>query len=960
MSSEDVVAATVGPDTDHTVPLDPARAHGPVAGFTAGGQIGRYLVTGTVGQGGMGVVLSGHDPRLDRPVALKVLRPDLWGGAGAAGQDRLAREAQAMARLSHPNVVTVYEVGQLDDAPYLAMELIEGETLRRWQRAETRTWRAIVGIYVAAGRGLVAAHDAGLVHRDFKPDNVLVGRDDRPRVTDFGLVSDGVEVGTVDAADAPAQVGLSVRGGAIGTPAYMAPEQWTGDRVDARADQFAFCVALWEAVYRERPFPGARGAQIRERVLAGAPPTPPSDAAVPGWLRDALTRGLARDPAARWPTLSALLDELTRRSARRRVPAAVVGSAAAIAAGVATFVVAPGTTRGESCPDPDPRIAGIWDPRARDLVRARIDGADPGKGPARLGRIDRAVDGYVGQWRAAHVAACRATRVDGRQSDTLLDQRMTCLDARLAELAGTIDLLHGAPDGRALDKTILALDQLSPIASCADPTVVATFVPPATPVARATADELDAEARAIELARRAGRLDGLAERGAALVDRARDLGHARTLGVALAVAARVHGDRSDPARAVPLLYELIEVAAGSGDDHAAVFAWTHLVRVTSFDLGRPDEALAMVLPARSAVIRAGDPLDAQADLVTRESEVLIRLGRIPEARERLTAMRDRLVEAGADDPASPLRGVLGDLWLRVAAADVAAEDPRAAIAAYRAAIAAFDDVHGPDHPEAASALINLSEAYKQLGRVDEALDAVAHAARIRDDRVGDSPALAWALFAYASALREVGRLAEAAPIAERAIRVADATMDAGDLGRLAMLNETGLIYEALERLDDARAMYAAAIELGERSGAQNINLPIAQFNRGDAAMRLGRCAEAIPDFERSRDLFVAYAGHATASLLYPLRGLGQCQHATGEHAAAVATLERAIAIDAPGIGRDQQLLARLLLGRSLVASGQDPTRGRALITEARRAAAAAESAADLAALDAWLARHARR
>ncbi len=254
-STVDPAAATVA-DSDPDLELD------------AGPAIGRFLVGGVLGQGGMGVVMRARDPELGRDVAIKLLQPGQRGLAGL----RLGREAQAMAKLSHPNVVNVYDVGEHDGAMYIAMELVEGSTLRAWRQAATRTWREVLAMYVAAGRGLAAAHAAGLVHRDFKPDNVLVGADGRPRVTDFGLVAaDGRAVESGDTRGAALDANLTVQGSVLGTPAYMAPEQWRGETVDPRTDQFAFCVALWEALHGERPFEGETTAVVRQAILDGAP-----------------------------------------------------------------------------------------------------------------------------------------------------------------------------------------------------------------------------------------------------------------------------------------------------------------------------------------------------------------------------------------------------------------------------------------------------------------------------------------------------------------------------------------------------------------------------------------------------------------------------------------------------------------------------------------------------------------
>ena len=201
-------------------------------GLARGDAVGRFIVRDELGSGGMGVVVSALDPALDRVVAIKVLRPE---SLDADARARLAREARAMAKIRHPNVITVYEADTVDDRMYIAMEYIEGGTLRDWQQARPRPWRAVVDHYILAARGLEAAHTAGLVHRDFKPENVLVGRDGRLCVTDFGLVGEHGE-----------------RASAIGTPLYMAPEQHGGEAIDARADQFSLCVALYEAMYGPR------------------------------------------------------------------------------------------------------------------------------------------------------------------------------------------------------------------------------------------------------------------------------------------------------------------------------------------------------------------------------------------------------------------------------------------------------------------------------------------------------------------------------------------------------------------------------------------------------------------------------------------------------------------------------------------------------------------------------------
>jgi predicted negative regulator of RcsB-dependent stress response len=291
-----------------------------------GSKIGRFIVTGELGAGGMGVVYAAHDRELDRRVALKVLR-----AAAATDEERMRmlREGQAMARVTHPNVITVYEVGVEGSLVFLAQELLDAGTLGQWlERRHTQA--EIVDKFVAAGRGLAAAHAAGLVHRDFKPDNVLLGKDGRVRVSDFGLAraleaGDDATAAATRANMARAQLELSrspmsplTRTGAVlGTPMYMAPEQHNGERADERSDQFSFSVALYHALYGDWPFAGKTAVALADAVIEGRLQPPPRDAKVPAWLRKIVLRGLATRREDRYPSMDALLADLTRPPKRR-------------------------------------------------------------------------------------------------------------------------------------------------------------------------------------------------------------------------------------------------------------------------------------------------------------------------------------------------------------------------------------------------------------------------------------------------------------------------------------------------------------------------------------------------------------------------------------------------------------------------------------------------------------------
>ncbi len=336
---------------DETLPAQTSDAPRSVARPTdIPSAVGRFEIESKLGEGGMGVVLLATDPLLGRRVAIKVLR----GANDASAKRRLLREAQGTAKLAHENVIVVHEVGEHHDQVYLAMEYIAGETLKRSQAR--RDWRGVLELYARAGRGLQAAHDAGLVHRDFKPDNVLVGTDGRLRVTDFGLVAATGEVPEPSARrdDSELSAKLTHTGAVLGTPRYMAPEQHRGEAVDARADQFAFCVALYEALYDQQPFAGTTHAELAENVVAGrlAPP-PPSE--IPDRVRDAVLRGLRRDREERYPSMRDLLVQLLVSPSRRRWPVALGLAIVAVAIAGGVFAI----TRS---PDDEPKPAAVQAP----------------------------------------------------------------------------------------------------------------------------------------------------------------------------------------------------------------------------------------------------------------------------------------------------------------------------------------------------------------------------------------------------------------------------------------------------------------------------------------------------------------------------------------------------------------------------------------------------------------------
>jgi len=450
--------------------------------LSRGATLGRYVVLDLLGTGGMGVVYAAFDPELYRKLAIKFLRPEAASAlSGDDAKARLLREAQAMACLSHANVIAVHDVGTIGGEVFIAMEYVDGCTLKEWLKAERREWPEIVAMFSQAGRGLSAAHSAGIVHRDFKPDNVLVGKDGGARVLDFGLArgtlmaegEQAVQLGahgqnTNSITPKPLADDVTKTGILIGTPAYMAPEQIGGGQVDARTDQFSFCAALYQALYGELPFRGDTLPQRLAAIREGRLRTTKASTKVPGWLRDVVLKGLHSEPGARHPSMDVLLHELQQNPGKlwRRVTAV---AAVVLLVAVIPFVSYSVVLHRESlvCQGAAEKLAGIWDsPREEAIHRAFLSTTQPRAADAFIS-AKSALDRQAHSWVAMHNEACQATRLRGEQSEALLDLRMGCLHSRLEEMRALTDLFAQA-DARVVEKSVEAANALTPLSGCAD------------------------------------------------------------------------------------------------------------------------------------------------------------------------------------------------------------------------------------------------------------------------------------------------------------------------------------------------------------------------------------------------------------------------------------------------------------------------------------------------------------
>jgi len=411
-------------DDEATLPTDgalsvdgPDPTSDPVA---VGASVGRYRVLEVLGMGGMGIVYLAHDPQLDRKVAVKVIRRR--GRDDAEQSTRLLREARAMAKLSHPNVIAVHDVGTWNEQVFVAMEYVDAGTLKGWMKGVERTWKEIGPTLIAAGRGLAAAHEAGLVHRDFKPDNVLLSNRGRVFVTDFGLarwsvITEASEAGapTLDGEPSETTDGerfheLTKSGAFVGTPAYMAPEQFSRAKVGPACDQFAFCVVLWEALFGARPFESRTLVSLAHAVCETPTPTVPATPALPRRVRAALLRGLAKKPEDRFPSMHALLGALGPVGGRRASwgIAAGLGAVAIPLTVLALRAPEPAVSASATCSG----LTGLHEVWNEDIAQRLTDAFEASglrTAPAIADNVRARLDSYALAWSAQEQSVCLAT-----------------------------------------------------------------------------------------------------------------------------------------------------------------------------------------------------------------------------------------------------------------------------------------------------------------------------------------------------------------------------------------------------------------------------------------------------------------------------------------------------------------------------------------------------------------------
>lgn len=928
-------------------------------------EIGRYIVIDEIGAGGMGRVYRAYDPKLGREVALKRLR---LSGDERSATARMLREAKAMALLSHPNVVPVYDVDVDGGALFIAMEYVRGSTLDAWLLRHEPDWRGVIAVFVQAGRGLAAAHAQGLVHRDFKPSNVVVGDEGRPRVMDFGLaraVGDAlaepmpdalVQVPFGDGFDVSANGGelgatLTADGTVVGTPRYMAPEQHLGDPVDARTDQYGFCVALWEALYRKPAFTARSITELGAEKLRGAP-KPPAGTKVPASVHAIVARGMSRDPALRWPDMGALLGALegvTAPRARRWLVALVPVAAAA--------VLGAWSMQAPACGDGD--LDELWNDGARTRVEQAMLATGASYAASTAQRVVAALDGHASAWRQMHVDACTATNVRHEQSDEAFDLRMACLQQRRRELGDTVELLATA-DADVVSRAIEVVAALPPLAPCADVATLRERTPPADRAGvREAVDDVRAELARARLQTRAGKLDlALATaRAARAVADASGYGpiviEAETEVGSILVAAGRFDD------AVPLLERAYDAALASRNLHAAAAAGLSLADAIK-DQGASVEQFQWLVRAAMDMAE-GDGTDPilRSQALAHYGGVLIDRTREVEAEIYVDKAVDTLGAAlGPDHPELiPLmmdQAILARaLGRREEARDIQLRMLEIAEKAY-----------GPDHPEVADPLRLMGLDALVSGRGDDANALYSRVAKIYEDAYGPRHAATIdAQVMRANALGVLERKDEALAIIEQTLGHMNATHGETHPSFANTLHNIATFYGGVGEVSRSVELFREVVRVRRAIGQKSV-LASSLSSLAMGLERVGSLDEAETVLEEvialeneihADDGVYQTQAHALLAAIYRRRG---------EHRRALELLQAALA-RVPAADDDdglQHVRARWELGKLLWDLDVDRPRAVAMVAHSHDRLAAFDAAGDegreaVAEMKQWLDTH---
>lgn len=863
----------------------PAGAASEADTVRAGDTFGRFVVLGQIGSGGLGVVLRAYDGELQRELAIKLVRPETrtrGSEDSERAQLRLVREARAIAQLAHPNVVSVYDVGRHGDDMFIAMEYVRGHSLRDWLRDHPRTVDDVLDVFDQAGRGLIAAHRAGLVHRDFKPSNVLVGDDGRVRVADFGLArSWTAPESTTDDLEAAPNETVTLAGGVVGTPAYMAPEQFDAGEVTAQADQFAFCVSLYEAVAGQRPF--------GERQPEDRPAVPRMDPArdVPEWLEDILRRGLDPDPARRFGSLAELLASIARKRNRKRnvVGTAAIVSLAAAAAVTGFFLVS--NRADEPCTGFADQMGETWNQSRRAALRAGFDASGAPFAESAWRQTAAVLDDYSAAWIERRTATCRATLVHDEQSGDLMDLRMLCLDRRRQDLDALLERLR-SPDRELVARSVEAAYGLSPVEDCDDvEALLQRASAPDDPAVRAAIDDAQGELAALKVAFDTGMYPGQRERADALLERVRTIDYPPLVAEAAYWAGMLRSLGDDRAGAVEALRRSVLVADAGRDDYGRLRAYLALAELDRGESVQTRPTRDHLDHAEHLLRRLRAPAADRARVSHARAMFHVHRGRPERALGLVDALIARVATELPDAHPERLRAltlrarILHDMGRRVEAT-----------AAYRRAEALAERIHGADHPRVAEIWHRRSVNERVLGHGATAEEfAVRALERMRSAYGPRHSSVARSHDILASAYFAQERYADALASYREALVLYTDLFGEGSAQTAQPMTNMGLTHARMGQSERARELATRSAALYERWLGPN------HRETARAIGRIGVAEQDLGHFERAAVLFEDAMSRLLATtpphptVLDQIRGAAECRLRLGQPQKAWKHLE---------------------------------------------------------------------
>ncbi len=928
-----------------------------------GRRVGPYRILNVLGHGGMGAVFAAYDSRVARRVALKLLHNRFTQRRNSRARKRLAREARTLAKLSHPNIVTVYDAGHHRGDVFLAMEMVEGQSIHEWTRSSpSPSWRAILAAYIQAAHGLAAAHRLGIIHRDFKPANVMRSNKGCIKVADFGIArlsaldhaleyrprhqdddavsahpahDDGGDMEDSEISQSVSGSGLAdlasgrltVTGALVGTPRFMAPEQHRCDQATSQTDQYAFCASLYESLCGRPAFRVSESEEhlprLLEKKLSLDVTPPPTDTPVPAWLLKVLRRGLSPKPQDRFACMEALIAALQNDPVRqrKRMLAAIASmcAVACVAAITLWSTNSPWTgarAAARTCSDTQSKMTGIWDESRKAQLRTAFAATRRQHASDTADRTTAILDTYADDWADMRILACEATHLERIQSDAVFDLRIKCLERRLSRLAALTDILVQDPDSGIIDRSVQSARALPAISDCADiHSLRAVFPLPPQPETRRRIAAIEQKLDHVETMYLAGKYRTALPLAQARLQESRQLDYLPVIARAMFLVGQLRTESGDPKSGEHMLRTLLPIAAELRDDRLAALAWAGLFDALGHPVrDRPHQALERALDlipvAHAASERTQDP-HIHARLRLSLATVLTKGQRLDEARGHAEAALAIFI-AGADDDfsSSPLQlsrshRVMGTiLWQQ--------NQHREALTHLQRAVMLAEETLGSKHPETARALSELGLLHSFLSDTAQARQYLERALHIWRNTLGDDHAeMPMQLIGLADSLLVLGQVDRALTTYRRALDIAEEVLGAEHPLYGVALAQMGNVLVRMGHVEPAieyheRALQIAIAAMGP-AHPQTANL---HNGLAVALQTAAQYQKAHTHFERALDIWRVTPPDNELTLATAYANIAVLSEAQGQLQAALRHQRWALDIRTRLIGNQHRLIAQ--------------------------------------------------